>query len=78
MQMITESVASAQQYGNVVKCAVEELRQLMRVRAVWFRLIEGGNLVATHAVGLSSDFLRDAGFHPANEKTSKLLEHRCS
>ncbi len=75
MQMITESVASAQQYGNVVKCAVEELRQLMRVRAVWFRLLEGGNLVATHAVGLSSDFLRDAGFHPANEKTSKLLEH---
>ncbi len=26
MQAITESVASAQQYGNVVKCAVEELR----------------------------------------------------
>ena len=75
VQAITESVASAQQYGNVVKCAVEELRQLMRVRAVWFRLLEGGNLVATHAVGLSSDFLRDAGFHPANEKTSKLLEH---
>ena len=74
VQAITESVASAQQYGNVVKCAVEELRQLMRVRAVWFRLLEGGNLVATHAVGLSSDFLRDAGFHPANEKTSKLLE----
>jgi len=75
VQAITESVASAQQYGNVVKCAVEELRQLMRVRAVWFRLLEGGNLVATHAVGLSSDFLRDAGFHPANEKTSKLLDH---
>ncbi len=75
VQTITESIASAQQYGNVVQCAVEELRRLTRVRAVWFRLLEGGNLVATHAVGLSSDFLRDAGFHPANEKTSKLLEH---
>ncbi len=73
VQTITESIVSAQQYGNVVQCAVEELRRLTRVRAVWFRLLEGGNLVATHAVGLSSDFLRDAGFHPANEKTSKLL-----
>src|SRR5579863_2890503 len=73
MQAITESVASAQQYGNVVQCAVGELRRVMKVRAVWFRLLESGSLVATHAVGLSSEFLRDAGFAPVSENVSKCL-----
>jgi PAS domain S-box-containing protein len=75
MQTITDSMAGAKQYGNVVQCAVEELRRLTSARAAWFRLFEGGNLVATHAVGLSSDFLRDAGFGPVTEETTKLLEH---
>jgi PAS domain S-box-containing protein len=75
MQKITESIASAQQYGNVVQCAVEELRRLTRVRATWFRLLETGNLVATHATGLSADFLRDAGFIHVNEAATKLMEH---
>jgi two-component system NtrC family sensor kinase len=75
MQRITESIASAQQYGNVVQCAVEQLQKLTRSRAVWFRLIESGRLVATHAVGLSADFLRDAGFIEINESVTKLLEH---
>lgn len=73
VQAITTSMASAQQYGNVVQAAIEELQRLTRVRATWFRLLEGGHLVATHAVGLSSDFLRDAGFAEINEDISKLL-----
>lgn len=74
MQAIAQSIATAQQYGNVVQCAVEKLRATMRVRAAWFRLLETGNLVATHAVGLSADFLRDSGFIPVADVTSKLLE----
>jgi PAS domain S-box-containing protein len=73
VQAIATSMASAQQYGNVVQSAVEELQRLTRVRATWFRLLEGGHLVATHAVGLSSDFLRDAGFAGINDDISKLL-----
>ena len=73
MQAITTSIASAQQYGNVVQSAVEELQRLTRTKAAWFRLIESGHLVATHAVGLSSDFLRDAGFAEINDETQKLL-----
>src|SRR5579864_4370701 len=53
---ITSSLISAQQYGNVVQSAVEELKRVTRARASWFRLIEGGHLVATHAVGLSPEF----------------------
>jgi hypothetical protein len=73
MQAITSSMASAQQYGNVVQSAVEELQRLTRVKAAWFRLLEGGHLVATHAVGLSSDFLRDAGFAEIDSAIQKLL-----
>ena len=74
MQAISNSIATAQQYGNVVQCAVEQLRRVTGVRSAWFRLMESGNLVATHAVGLSPDFLRDAGFLPPAEGTTKLLE----
>ena len=74
MQAITNSLASAQQYGNVVQSAVEELKRVTGVRAAWFRLLEGGHLVATHAAGLSSDFLRDAGFAEINDDISKLLD----
>ncbi|HEY3972433.1 MAG TPA: ATP-binding protein [Candidatus Sulfotelmatobacter sp.] len=73
MQSITASIAGAQQYGSVVESAVAELQRVMRVRATWFRLLEGGHLVATHAAGLSSDFLRDAGFAELNDDISKLL-----
>jgi PAS domain S-box-containing protein len=73
VQAITASMATAQQYGNVVQSAVEELQRLTRTKAAWFRLIEGEHLVATHAVGLSSDFLRDAGFAELNDETQKLF-----
>jgi PAS domain S-box-containing protein len=73
VQAITASIATAQQYGNVVQSAVEELQRLTRTKAAWFRLIEGEHLVATHAVGLSSDFLRDAGFAELNDETQKLF-----
>src|SRR5579864_1706368 len=70
---ITSSLISAQQYGNVVQSAVEELKRVTRARASWFRLVEGGHLVATHAVGVSSEFLRDAGFAQISEDVQKLL-----
>ena len=37
--------------------ALGELQRLTKCKAAWFRLIEGGHLVATHAVGVSPDFL---------------------
>ena len=73
VQAITSSMATAQQYGSVVQSAVEELHSLTGVRAVWFRLLEGGHLVATHAAGLSTDFLRDAGMAEINDEITKLL-----
>lgn len=76
IQTITQSIASAQQYGSVVQCAVEELQRAMHVRSAWFRLVEGGHLVATHAAGLPPEFLRDAGFAEIGEAVTKLWEKR--
>jgi len=73
VQAITTSMASAQQYGNVVQSVVVELQRLTRVRAAWFRLVEAGHLVATHAVGLSADFLRDAGMAEITDDISMLM-----
>ncbi|MGZ4813486.1 MAG: ATP-binding protein [Terriglobales bacterium] len=73
VQAITGSLVTAQQYGNVVQSAVDELKRLTRVRAAWFRLLEGGHLVATHAAGLSPEFLRDAGFAEISDDIQKLL-----
>jgi PAS domain S-box-containing protein len=74
VQALTGNIVTAQQYGNMVQSAVEELQRLTKVRACWFRLLEGGHLIATHAVGVSPDFLRDAGFADVSEDLSKLLE----
>ena len=74
MQVIGNSIASAQQYGNVVQCSVQELQRETGVRSCWFRLVEGGHLVATHAAGLSAEFLRDAGFAEVNETITKMWE----
>jgi PAS domain S-box-containing protein len=72
---LTAGIVSAQQYGNMVQTALEELHRLTKIKAAWFRLLEGGHMVATHAVGVFPDFLRDAGFAEVTEEISKLLEH---
>jgi PAS domain S-box-containing protein len=75
MQALAQSISGAQQYGNVVEPALENLQRSAHVRAAWFRLLESGQLVATHAVGVSADFLRDAGTADISEDLSKLLSH---
>jgi PAS domain S-box-containing protein len=73
IQAITASTITAQQYGNVVQSAVSELQRVVGVKATWFRLLEGGHLVATHAAGVSSEFLRDAGFAEVTDDIATAL-----
>jgi PAS domain S-box-containing protein len=74
LQAITRSTAGASSYGSMVQPVLEELQHLHRIRAAWFRLVDADNLVATHAVGLSADFLRNTSFVPLTEELSKLFE----
>ena len=73
-QALSAGMASAQQYGNIVQTAIEQLHGVTSTRAAWFRLLEGGHLVATHAVGVSGDFLRDAGFVEVTPALRAMLE----
>jgi two-component system NtrC family sensor kinase len=59
----------------MMQSALEEIKRLTRYKAAWFRLIESGSLVATHAVGVSGDFLREAGTAELTVAISKALEH---
>jgi PAS domain S-box-containing protein len=74
VQALTNGIVSAQQYGNMVQTALQELHRLTKAKAAWFRLLEGGHVVATHAVGVSPDFLRDAGFAEVTPDLSQMLE----
>jgi PAS domain S-box-containing protein len=74
LRALTESIVLAQQQGGMMEEALGELQRLTKSKAAWFRLIEGGHLVATHAVGVSTDFLREAGFAQLTESVSQMLE----
>jgi two-component system NtrC family sensor kinase len=74
LQALTNGVAGSPSYGSAVQSALEELQRASGFRAAWFRLLDGEHLVATHAAGLSSDFLRNTSFSPLTEELSKLLQ----
>ncbi|HEX4664395.1 MAG TPA: GAF domain-containing protein, partial [Terriglobales bacterium] len=74
LQALTESIVLAQQQGGMMEEALGELQLLMGSKAAWFRMIEGGHLVATHAVGVSADFLRDAASAEFSESASQMLD----
>jgi len=74
LHTLTESIILAQQQGGMMDKALAALQQLTKSKAAWFRLIEGGHLVATHAVGVSSEFLREVGIAELSESVSQMLE----
>ena len=61
---LTSSIASAQQHGQMMESALEELKTLMGAQAAWFRLIENGRMVVTQQMGLSASFMRNHGSVP--------------
>jgi hypothetical protein len=73
LRALTESIVLAQQQGGMMDKALEALQQLTKSKAAWFRLIEGGHLVATHAVGVSPEFLREVGIAELSESVSQML-----
>jgi two-component system NtrC family sensor kinase len=75
LRALTESIVLAQQQGGMMEKTLEELQVLTKSKAAWFRLIEGGHLVATHAVGVSPDFLREVGIAEMTVSVSQMLAH---
>ncbi|MGA8761627.1 MAG: ATP-binding protein, partial [Candidatus Sulfotelmatobacter sp.] len=75
LRILTDSIMRAQQQGGMMETVLQELQRLTRSKASWFRLLEGGHLVATHALGVPSDFLREAGFVELTDNVSRILEN---
>jgi GAF domain-containing protein len=73
---LTHNIACAQQYGPMLQTALQELQKSGMWKAAWVRLLEGGHMVANHAVGVSPEFLRDAGLVEAGERLQEILEKR--
>ncbi len=74
LQAITDSAVLAQQQGGMMQDTLLELQRVTHSKAAWFRLIEGGHLVATHAVGMSPEFLRDSGIVELSESVTQTLQ----
>jgi len=71
---LTESIVHAQQQGGMMDKVLVDLLRLTKSKAAWFRLIESGHLVATHAVGVSPEFLRELGIVEMTTEVSQMLE----
>ena len=74
LRSLSDSVVNTQQQSEMMENALGELRGLTRSKAAWFRTIENGHLVAAHAVGVSAEFLREAGLAELSESASQMLE----
>jgi two-component system NtrC family sensor kinase len=73
-EALANSMTGSPSYGTIVQSALEELQRVNGLRAAWFRLLDAEHLVATHAVGVSTDFLRNTSFAPISEELSKLFQ----
>jgi len=73
IRALTESIVLAQQQGGATEEALDHLRSLTRSQAAWFRAVENGNLVVTHAVGVPKEFVREAAAAELTETISQII-----
>ncbi len=73
---ITAAVAEAQDHGSMMLTVLEELKDLMRARAAWFRLLDGDSMFFTQQVGLSQPYLQArASVDVSNSYSARVLHH---
>ncbi len=70
---LTTTITRSQQHGPMMATALEELKNLFRAKAAWFRLLEGDNLVIAQQIGLSPEFLRDRTLIPIDKTVEPIL-----
>jgi PAS domain S-box-containing protein len=58
MNTLVGAIAQAQDSSAMLQVGLQQLKQLMRVQASWFRLLQGNQMVLTHHIGVSSHFLK--------------------
>jgi len=71
---LTTTIARAQQHGPMMLTALEELKGLMKVKAAWFRVLEGDKMVIAQHIGISPEFLKAAGYLKLGQTQQKVLQ----
>ncbi len=74
LSALTGNIVHALQQGGMMDMALEDLQLVTNSKAAWFRLLEGGHLLATHAAGVSADFLREVGTADLTPEISEILD----
>jgi PAS domain S-box-containing protein len=70
---LATAIAQAQDANSMLLVALQELKQLMKARAAWFRVLEGERMVITEHVGLSLEFLKSHRFREMDEVLTQIL-----
>lgn len=70
---LATAIAQAQDANSMLLAALQELKQLMRARAAWFRVLEGERMVMTQHVGLSLEFLKSHRLREMDEVLTRIL-----
>jgi PAS domain S-box-containing protein len=68
------NIARAQQHGPMMMTALEELKALMKVKAAWFRVLEGDKLIIAQHIGISPEFLKSAGYLKLDAGQQEILQ----
>jgi PAS domain S-box-containing protein len=71
---LTTTIARAQQHGPMMLTALEELKGLMKVKAAWFRVLEGDKMVIAQHIGISPEFLKAAGYLKLDKIQQQVLQ----
>jgi two-component system NtrC family sensor kinase len=70
---LTGAMARAQQHGPMMQTALEELKQAMGAKGVWFRVVESDRGGTTHHVGISPDFVKATSLLGMDANIEKAL-----
>jgi PAS domain S-box-containing protein len=67
------SISRAQQHGPMMLTALEELKGLMRAKAAWFRVLEGGKMSISQQIGVTPEFVKANGLVEVNDTLRQIL-----
>jgi two-component system NtrC family sensor kinase len=73
MHALTASLARAQHNGPMMQTVLEELKDLMKAKAAWFRLEENERAVITHHIGVSPEMIKAASLLNSDDRVGRAL-----
>ena len=74
---MTAAIGRTQQHGPMIQSMLDELKQVMKAKAAWFRPVDSEQTAAiTNHVGVSPEFLKGANLIHLDEAVQKALSEQ--